>query len=149
MTTGRATGNISPPTSPPAEGRAGSSGFSTVDAAADGGSYGGGFAWLALTDPDWKSPAGKDMRVAAVATKYGWTSLVESLVPNGADRRDALRVQELVEGEQRDDHLGHSLGQRRHRRSEPAVADDDGGVGHHARLGQPLFDSCVRGQRRQ
>jgi len=55
-----------------------------------GGSYGGGFAWLALTDPDWKSPAGKDMRVAAVATKYGWTSLVESLVPNGADRRDAL-----------------------------------------------------------
>jgi hypothetical protein len=28
---------------------------------ATGGSYGGGFAWLALTDPKWKSPGGLDM----------------------------------------------------------------------------------------
>jgi dienelactone hydrolase len=55
-----------------------------------GGSYGGGFSWLALTDPVWKSPGGKDMRVAAVAPKYGWTDLAYSLVPNGAHRRDAL-----------------------------------------------------------
>ena len=55
-----------------------------------GGSYGGGFSWMALTDPTWESPGGRQMKVVAVATKYGWTNLVESLVPNGADRRDAL-----------------------------------------------------------
>lgn len=57
-----------------------------------GGSYGGGFTWLALTDPTWKSPASAttNMKVVAAATKYGWTNLVESLVPRGDDRRDAL-----------------------------------------------------------
>ncbi|MBA3304492.1 MAG: hypothetical protein H0U25_01010, partial [Thermoleophilaceae bacterium] len=55
-----------------------------------GGSYGGGFSWMALTDPTWQSQAGKDMEVVAIATKYGWTNLVESLVPNGADLRDTL-----------------------------------------------------------
>lgn len=55
-----------------------------------GGSYGGGFAWMALTDPTWQSPDGQDMKVVAVATKYGWTNLVEALVPNGADLRDSL-----------------------------------------------------------
>lgn len=49
-----------------------------------GGSYGGGFAWLALTDPSWKSPASTlGMRLGAVVTKYGWTDLVEALVPGG------------------------------------------------------------------
>jgi dienelactone hydrolase len=53
-----------------------------------GGSYGGGFSWLALTDPRWRCPAqagaGKQrMRVRAVAPKYGWTDLVHSLVPTG------------------------------------------------------------------
>lgn len=52
-----------------------------------GGSYGGGFSWLALTDPTWTSPGGRDMRLAAVAPKYGWTDLVESLVPNGVEPR--------------------------------------------------------------
>ena len=33
---------------------------------ATGGSYGGGFAWMALTDPMWKSPGGNDMKLAAV-----------------------------------------------------------------------------------
>jgi dienelactone hydrolase len=50
---------------------------------ATGGSYGGGFTWLALTDPVWTSPAGKPMRLAAVATKYGWTDLIGSLLPTG------------------------------------------------------------------
>ncbi|MDX6671837.1 MAG: type transport system ATP-binding protein [Solirubrobacteraceae bacterium] len=55
-----------------------------------GGSYGGGFSWLAMTDPVWKSPGGRDMRIVAAAPKYGWTDLAYSLVPNGAHRRDAL-----------------------------------------------------------
>src|SRR2546425_4608767 len=50
---------------------------------ATGGSYGGGFSWMALTDPLWKSPGGLDMKLAAVAPKYGWTDLVDSLVPTG------------------------------------------------------------------
>jgi predicted acyl esterase len=49
-----------------------------------GGSYGGGFAWLAVTDPTWKSPAAKvRVKLAAATPKYGWTDLVESLVPSG------------------------------------------------------------------
>lgn len=49
-----------------------------------GGSYGGGFAWLALTDPTWKSPLHKTkLKLGAVVTKYGWTDLVEALVPSG------------------------------------------------------------------
>jgi dienelactone hydrolase len=55
-----------------------------------GGSYGGGFSWLALTDPSWRSPRGKPMRLAAAAPKYGWTDLVYSLVPTGTHRRDVL-----------------------------------------------------------
>ena len=55
---------------------------------ATGGSYGGGFSWLALTDPRWRCPSqlgsGRaNMRLAAVAPKYGWTDLVHSLVPTG------------------------------------------------------------------
>ncbi|MBW3603257.1 MAG: hypothetical protein KY434_11250, partial [Actinobacteria bacterium] len=57
---------------------------------ATGGSYGGGFAWLALTDPTWESPGGEAMALSAVAPRYGWTDLVYSLVPNGHHRRDAL-----------------------------------------------------------
>jgi len=48
-----------------------------------GGSYGGGFAWLALTDPKWTSPQGKAMKLAAAAPKFGWTDIVYSLIPNG------------------------------------------------------------------
>ena len=48
-----------------------------------GGSYGGGFSWMALTDPTWKSPRGRPMRLAAVAPKYGWTDLAQAIVPNG------------------------------------------------------------------
>jgi acetyl esterase/lipase len=51
-----------------------------------GGSYGGGFSWLALTDPVWTSPGGKSMRLAAAAPKYGWTDLAYSLVPNGSGK---------------------------------------------------------------
>ncbi|HEY3021583.1 MAG TPA: CocE/NonD family hydrolase C-terminal non-catalytic domain-containing protein, partial [Solirubrobacteraceae bacterium] len=55
-----------------------------------GGSYGGGFAWLALTDPTWDSPDGRHLRLAASAPRYGWTDLVYSLVPNGTHLRDQL-----------------------------------------------------------
>ena len=49
-----------------------------------GGSYGGGFSWLALTDPRWKSPLNKiPIKLAAAAPRYGWTDLLEALVPSG------------------------------------------------------------------
>ncbi len=52
-----------------------------------GGSYGGGFSWLALTDPKWncatEGAAGVNMGLAAAAPRYGWTDLVYSLVPTG------------------------------------------------------------------
>jgi hypothetical protein len=50
---------------------------------ATGGSYGGGFSWLAMTDPLWKSPGGRPMKLAVAAPKYGWTDLAYSLVPTG------------------------------------------------------------------
>ncbi len=56
-----------------------------------GASYGGGVAWLAMTDPTWRSPRKRiDMRLAAVAPKYGWTDLAHALVPNGQYRRDQV-----------------------------------------------------------
>jgi dienelactone hydrolase len=53
-----------------------------------GGSYGGGFSWMALTDPIWTctadtGAAGQRMKLAAVAPRYGWTDLLYSLVPTG------------------------------------------------------------------
>ena len=49
-----------------------------------GGSYGGGFSWMALTDPTWSSPAERTpIRLAAVNPRYGWADLLESLVPSG------------------------------------------------------------------
>lgn len=53
-----------------------------------GGSYGGGFSWLNLTDPKWQCNAdtganGTNMQLAAAAPKYGWTDLAYTLVPNG------------------------------------------------------------------
>ncbi len=57
-----------------------------------GGSYGGGFAWLALTDPKWRSPGGKAMKLAATAPRYGWTDLVYSLIPNGHHSQYADRL---------------------------------------------------------
>ncbi|TMK63671.1 MAG: hypothetical protein E6G53_10315 [Actinobacteria bacterium] len=53
-----------------------------------GGSYGGGLAWMALTDPTWScgTEGRRDirMRLAAVAPRYGWSDLVYSLLPNGS-----------------------------------------------------------------
>jgi dienelactone hydrolase len=53
-----------------------------------GGSYGGGFSWLAATDPNWtcNDETGADetpMQLAASAPKYGWTDLAYTLVPTG------------------------------------------------------------------
>jgi dienelactone hydrolase len=53
-----------------------------------GGSYGGGFSWMAFTDPKWTSPDGVDMQLAAAAPKYGWTDLVDSLVHSGRHSQD-------------------------------------------------------------
>ena len=57
-----------------------------------GGSYGGGFSWLTLTDPRWASPGGKPMKLAATAPKYGWTDLVNSLMPNGRQSSDPAKL---------------------------------------------------------
>ena len=64
-----------------------------------GGSYGGGFTWLALTDPTWASPAEKiPVRVAAAVPRYGWTDLVEALVPGGhyRDRKPGTKKTEIA-----------------------------------------------------
>lgn len=56
-----------------------------------GASFGAGVAWLALTDPSWRSPRKRiDMRLAAVAPKYGWTDLAQALVPNGSYLQDQI-----------------------------------------------------------
>jgi dienelactone hydrolase len=56
-----------------------------------GSSYGAGVAWLALTDPVWRSPRKRiKMELAAVAPKYGWSDLANALVPNGLYRQDEL-----------------------------------------------------------
>ena len=56
-----------------------------------GTSFGAGVAWLALTDPTWRSPRKRiDMQLAAVAPKYGWTDLAHALVPNGSYRQDEI-----------------------------------------------------------
>ena len=55
---------------------------------ATGGSYGGGFAWLALTDPKWSCDLSETgtaaaMGLSVIAPRYGWTDLAYSLIPNG------------------------------------------------------------------
>jgi dienelactone hydrolase len=56
-----------------------------------GSSYGAGVAWLALTDPVWRSPRKRiKMELAAVAPKYGWSDLANALIPNGRYRQDEL-----------------------------------------------------------
>src|SRR4051794_3944819 len=53
-----------------------------------GGSYGGGFAWLALTDPKWKSPGGLDLKLGASVPRYGRADITYSLLPNGHHSKD-------------------------------------------------------------
>jgi dienelactone hydrolase len=59
-----------------------------------GGSYGGGLAWLAATDPVWTCAGaghpGVRMRLAAAAPKYAWTDLLYAIVPNGSHRSGQL-----------------------------------------------------------
>ena len=50
---------------------------------ASGGSYGGGQSWLLATELPWKTPKGTELQLAAAAPAYGWTSLQNSLAPNG------------------------------------------------------------------
>lgn len=58
-----------------------------------GGSYGGGFSWMALTDPKWTctgdtGASGRRMSLAAVAPKYGFTDLGYELLPTGTRLTD-------------------------------------------------------------
>lgn len=65
-----------------------------------GGSYGGGLAWLAVTDPDWTCAAAGHaeirMRMAAAAPRYGWSDLLYALVPNGSHARDSLPASDVA-----------------------------------------------------
>jgi ABC-2 type transport system ATP-binding protein len=51
--------------------------------AVTGASYGGGHSWLSLVKPTFKSPAGKNVSIVAVAPIAPWTDLFYSLLPNG------------------------------------------------------------------
>ena len=51
--------------------------------ASTGDSYGGGQTWLLATSLPWQSPNGVTLQLAAGVPKYGWTDLLDSLVPNG------------------------------------------------------------------
>ena len=57
-----------------------------------GGSYSGGFTWLSLADPEWTCTADTGstaaMRIVVGAPRYGWTDLVQSLVPTGTHLQD-------------------------------------------------------------
>jgi pimeloyl-ACP methyl ester carboxylesterase len=63
-----------------------------------GSSYGGGQAWLLMTTrPDastpfgeWRSPAGRPVRLVGLVPQYTWTDLVQSLVPNGRQSSRAV-----------------------------------------------------------
>jgi predicted acyl esterase len=48
-----------------------------------GESYGGGQSWLLATAMPWKSPKGRTLQLAAAVPLYGWTDLLDSLVPSG------------------------------------------------------------------
>jgi predicted acyl esterase len=50
-----------------------------------GQSYGGGHSWLVAMQPTWTTPAGKPVRLAAVAPVATWTDLGQSLLPNGRE----------------------------------------------------------------
>jgi predicted acyl esterase len=63
-----------------------------------GSSYGGGQAWLLLTTREddghpfgaWRSPGGRELRLAALVPGYTWTDLVASLLPNGHEDSRAV-----------------------------------------------------------
>jgi ABC-2 type transport system ATP-binding protein len=50
-----------------------------------GASYGGGHSWLSLVQPQFTSPLGTNITIAAVAPIAPWTDLFYSLVPNGRE----------------------------------------------------------------
>jgi X-Pro dipeptidyl-peptidase (S15 family)/X-Pro dipeptidyl-peptidase C-terminal non-catalytic domain len=56
------------------------------------GSYGGGLSWMALTDPIWRSPGGRDLRLVAVAPKYAWTDLLYTIAPTGRHSASPSRL---------------------------------------------------------
>src|SRR5687767_8168325 len=48
-----------------------------------GVSYGGGQSWLALLQPQFRSPHGRPVRIRTVVPIVPWTDLLYSLLPNG------------------------------------------------------------------
>ena len=50
-----------------------------------GASYGGGHSWMGLVQPEFTSPAGHPVKIAAVMPIAPWTDLFYSLVPNGRE----------------------------------------------------------------
>jgi ABC-2 type transport system ATP-binding protein len=53
--------------------------------AVTGASYGGGHSWMALVQPEFNSPGGQPVKIAAVMPIAPWTDLFYSLVPNGRE----------------------------------------------------------------
>lgn len=58
-----------------------------------GGSFAGGFTYMALTDPVWQCNTetgadGTTMKVAAAVPMYTWTDLIYALVPTGRHRME-------------------------------------------------------------
>ena len=94
------------------------------------------------TSPRRPGPQGP--RPGPAPGRHGLGSTIET--DPRPDRSHALGVDELVGGEQRNDHLGHSAGQRHHGRAEPAMADNGACVGHQAGLGPPFLHSRDGGQ---
>lgn len=66
-----------------------------------GASYGGGQAWLLATSQPWATPRGdRTIRLSAAVPIAGWTSLQNSIAPNGAatDDRDGGRSHDIPYG---------------------------------------------------
>jgi pimeloyl-ACP methyl ester carboxylesterase len=54
--------------------------------AVTGTSYGGGQSWLALVQPEFVTPQGATVKIAAVVPIVPWSDLLYSLLPNGHGR---------------------------------------------------------------
>lgn len=64
---------------------------------ATGGSYGAGQSWLLATAMPWDTPRGTKLQLAAAAPTHGWTSLQNSLVPNGRATDSATQTPDALD----------------------------------------------------
>ena len=58
-------------------------------------SYGGGQAWNLTRRNVWRSPQGRQVKLAAAVPMAGWTDLVNGLLPNGRARDDTVATTRL------------------------------------------------------